>query len=244
MPMIVLAFLLMPLGLEKPALVVMEEGIAVINRISHQVADMPGAQVVVPALPLAALMLFSAGTIILMLWAGRSRYLMAGLAVTMAALVIAAHRPPDIVVAPGAELAAVRMDDGRLALSSARKDKFTAEIWTRHFGNDEGSSVYWPREGAGPTDMMCDPAGCRVTVNGRKVAFSFDDSGQAEDCAATQIVIARDPVRGACAAATVIDFFDLRAGGAHALYVDGSGVAVRTVTEDRGARPWAVSAAR
>jgi competence protein ComEC len=205
---------------------------------------LPGAQVVVPALPLSALLLFSAGIIIFMLWAGRSRYVLAALPVLSAALVIAAHRPPDIVVAPGAELAAVRMDDGRLALSSARKDKFTAEIWTRHFGHEEGSGLYWPREGTGPMGMMCDPAGCRVAVKGQAVAFSFEERGQAEDCAAAQIVIARDPVRGKCMAGTVIDFFDLRAGGAHALYVDDDGVAVENVTDDRGARPWAVSAAR
>jgi len=241
--MIVLSFILLPLGLEKPVLVVMEEGIALINHISHEVAAMPGAQMVVPGLPLGALMLFSMGIIIFMLWAGRSRYVLAALPIFVAVIVLALHRMPDVVGAPGAELAAVRMEDGRLALSSARKDKFTAEIWTRTFGNEEGSSVYWPREGAGPMGMMCDPLGCRVKVKEKAIAFSFEESGQAEDCAGAEIVIARDPVRGECKAETVIDFFDLRAGGAHALYL-GDEIEVRSVTGDRGVRPWAVSAAR
>jgi competence protein ComEC len=245
MPMIIVSFLLLPLGWEKPVLVVMEEGISLINRISHQVADLPGAQVVVPGLPLAALVLFSAGIIIFMLWAGRSRYVLAAIPVIAAVGLIAMHRMPDIVVAADAELAAVRMTDGRISLSTARKDKFTAEIWTRHFGNEEGSALYWPREGEGAGGMMCDPAGCHVIVKDEKIAFSFTEEGQAEDCAWADIVIARDPVRRECAAATVVDFFDLRRGGAHAFYVGADGrVSVESVAQDRGVRPWAVSAAR
>lgn len=244
MPMIVLAFLLLPLGWEGPVLVVMEEGIALINRIAHQVTDLPQAQVVVPAWPLGALLLLTLGGLVMMLWAGRGRYMTAAGLAVMAMIVIALHRPPDIVVAADGELAAVRMADGRLALSTARKDRFTAEVWMRHFGNAEGTGVYWPREGAGPEGMMCDPMGCHTTVKGRKVAFSFQEEGQAEDCAWADIVIVRDPLRRECAAGTEIDFFDLRHGGAHAVYIDGAGIVTDNVTGDRGVRPWTVSAGR
>ncbi|MBU0858903.1 MAG: ComEC family competence protein, partial [Alphaproteobacteria bacterium] len=71
MPMIVVTFILLPLGWEKPALWVMEWGIELINKISYDVAALPHAQMIVPVWPLASLLLICTGALIFMLWAGR-----------------------------------------------------------------------------------------------------------------------------------------------------------------------------
>jgi competence protein ComEC len=156
---------------------------------------------------------------------------------------IVAAKPPDIVVAGDAGLMAVRLADGRVALSGARKDRFAAGIWLRHFGQAEDSGMYWPREGEGPGGMMCDPYGCRMEKDGRKIAFSLRPDGLAEDCAWADILVARAPLRDMkCAAPLVVDRFDLWRHGAYALWA--ADARVETVTGTRGRRPWTVSAGR
>lgn len=243
MPSVIIAFLLMPFGWEYPALWVMEFGVGLISDIAHQVALLPHAQVIVQAWPLAALLLFSACLLALFLWAGAARKWLALAPAIIAVLFIVMMRPPDILVSPDGGLTAVRMDDGRLSLSSARKDKFTAEIWLRHMGYAEEEGLYWPREGEGPGGMMCDPYGCRITRDDRKIAFSQNPESLHEDCAWADVVISKAPLREVeCRAAVVIDRFDVWRKGAHALWLEG--MRLETVKDDRGVRPWTVGTTR
>jgi competence protein ComEC len=60
------------------------------------------------------------------------------------------------------------------------------------------------------------------------------------DCALADVVIATFPVRwrGCRRAEVVIDRFDLWREGAHALWLRGGAVRIRTVAEASGHRPW------
>ncbi|MEK9724296.1 MAG: hypothetical protein VW405_12565 [Rhodospirillaceae bacterium] len=52
------------------------------------------------------------------------------------------------------------------------------------------------------------------------------------------LVISLVPLRGHCGGSVVIDRFDLWRGGAHAVWLDGGRIRIRTVAAARGRRPW------
>src|SRR5690606_38343200 len=78
MPMALLALLLMPFGLEGPALWAMGKGVEAMLAVAHEVAGWGGADRLVPEAPMIALMLVVFGALWFCLW--RERWRLAGLA--------------------------------------------------------------------------------------------------------------------------------------------------------------------
>ena len=75
MPWAIVSVLLMPLSLERLALVPMSKGIEAISWIGHQVTSWPGAVMQVPSLSAAALVLVAFGVMWLCIWLGNWRWL-------------------------------------------------------------------------------------------------------------------------------------------------------------------------
>ena len=242
MPLLLVAYALMPFGWEGWPLVAAGWGVEAILRIAEWTAGLPGAVLNAPAMPAAGLALTVGGGLWLALWRTRWRHwgwlpLAAGLVSPWAA-----ERPDALISADGA-LTAVRLDDGRLALSSGRAAKFEAEIWLRRDGWSTSEinmkRAGWPPRGASPDGVLrCDAEGCLYRRAGRTVAFLRRPGAQGEDCAAADVVVAAFQISRRCAAGLVLDAKALRERGAHALYIRGEGVFVRTVNEERGNRPW------
>jgi competence protein ComEC len=70
-------------------------------------------------------------------------------------------------------------------------------------------------------------------------ALIQDASALAEDCRHAGIVVSTVPVRRHCqSAGIVVDRFSLWRDGAHALWLDPTGVRVESVRSARGDRPW------
>ena len=236
MPMALVALILMPLGLDGPALWLMGQGIDAMLWVAHQVAGWEGADRLVAAAPMASLGLLTFGGLWLALWCGRWRYL--GVAPVLLSLAMwTSGARPDVLIDREGALAAIRMADGRLALTSARAS-YAAGQWLRRDGD--------PRKPAeAKADFLrCDALGCLWREEGRPViALPATHDALTEDCETAQIVIARFGVpwrlRKQCRAPTLIDRFDLWRGGAIALYYGNDGaVRIETARESRGARPW------
>lgn len=240
MPLVVVVFLAMPLGLEAWPLKLMGWALEKILEIAEQVAALPQATMHWAAWPATALCLMVLAAFCLTALRGWVRW--SG-AVLMAAsvIVILCNRPPDILVAASGKLIAVRQEDGRLALSSLSGEKFSAENWMRLSGHEGEKAQRWPKEGA-MNGLRCDEFGCRLQKDGHKVAFSFEEPGQAADCAWAETIVATIPIYAEpCAARRKIDYRDLKRDGAAAIWVDGG---IKTVRDVRGDRPWAVSNGR
>ena len=74
------------------------------------------------------------------------------------------------------------------------------------------------------------------------MALARRPSALADDCARAGILILTMPRPGACAAqGPVIDIYDLRDKGTHTIRFDGQRIAITTVAEIRGSRPWTSS---
>jgi len=234
-----LAFALMPLGLEDWALVPMGWGVGWIIATAEAVAAWPGAVALLPAMPMAGLLAASAGLVWLCLWRGPWRLL--GIAPILACVAaMALLRGPDILVSGDARMIAVRGEDGKLLLSTDGGDKLTVETWMRRAGQPATGAFPKDRAGRGEdARLRCDAQACLYRRDGRTAALVREASALAEECAQADVVISAVPVRRGCpGAALVIDRFDLWRAGAHAVWLDRRATRVESVGEERGDRPW------
>ncbi|MCM0020968.1 MAG: ComEC family competence protein [Tagaea sp.] len=240
MPWAVLAGLLFPFGLEELALVPMGWGIERLMDIAVWVAGLDGAVALAPAMPLWGLVLVTLGGLWLCLWTGPVRALGAP-AVVAGLLSMASVEAPDILVAGDGRLMAVRDEQGRLMLSSARGQGFARQTWLRRDGDlDDGVEV-WPRNGRSADGRLdCVPTHCLYRASGVTVALVRQARALPAACRDTDLVIAPVSIYAPCRRATgrTIDRFDLLAEGAHAIRIENGALRVETVREHRGIRPW------
>lgn len=238
MPWAVVAFILMPLGLENIALVPMGWGVDVVIWIAETVSSWPGAVSVLPPMPVWGLIAVAFGGTWLCLWLGRWR-LWGLAAIGMGALATFTVDAPDVLVDGRGKLLAVKSDDGNLSVSSLRAAPFSRGVWLRRIGQDE-ESLLWPRYGPSSDGRLnCDSLGCIYYAEGTIVALVSKPEALLEDCRIADVIVSTVPVTGACPKPhTIIDRFDLWRNGTHALWVDQGRVRVQNVRDSRGIRPW------
>ncbi len=237
MPWAIAAFALMPLGLEALALTPMGWGIGAVIAVAREVSSWPDAVLLVPAVPGACLVAVAIGGLWLALWRGRLR--LAGALPVMAALPLALlERPPDILTGRAPKAFAVRLADGRLAVSPGTRG-YTRKLWLRRAGFRQAAP--WP----GPGDpaiggLACDRLGCARPDPGPVLAIIVDRAALPEDCARAAVIVAAVTVRARrCRGPDrIIDRRARYRQGAHALWLDGDSIRVRSVAEERGLRPW------
>lgn len=237
MPMALLALLLMPFGLDAPALWVMGWGVETMLGVADEVAGWGGADRMVPAAPLHALLLVTFGGLWMALW--RERWRLAGALPVILGLALWNGAPrADVLIDRDASLLGARASDGTLALSSSRPD-YAARQWLRYEGD-----LRSPREAARSPHMTCDTSGCVYAEEKRPViAFAASLAAVADDCGKADIVIARVAVphrmKRECGAALLLDWFHFWRNGATELAFNEDGtISVTTARQARGNRPW------
>jgi competence protein ComEC len=239
MPMAVIALMLMPFGLDGWAWRAAAAGVDAILVVGSAISSLPGAVIAIAQWPQAALGVLTLGGLWLCLQTARWR--LGGLAaVPVAAVFIALTPAPSLFVSgegDNAAIMAARAGKPALAMSNARKNKFAATVWKEHAGLDPGEA---------PTLAMaevfpCDGAGCVALVRQARIAFSTNPLELAADCRRANLVVALYPVAERAARACAATLIDRRAvweRGAHAAWIEGEKIRIRTVSEARGRRPW------
>jgi competence protein ComEC len=171
MPAALLAFCLMPFGLDDWGWRLMGGGLEQVTRIAVWVSHLPGATVNLPSMPPLALTLFSLGAAWLLLW--RTRWRLFGLSGMAAALaVILLHRPPDLLIDPTGKLVAFREADGHLHVPPGRGGKSVRQSWAQAAG--EGEKLP-PAEGGNAG--RCDAEGCVLVLDGAERRFMLPAGG-------------------------------------------------------------------
>jgi len=234
MPAALATLVAMPFGLEAWPLALMARGIEGMSWIARLVAALPGAVAQVPATPKAAFGLMVLGGLWLCLWASRWRLL--GLALIALGLAVAPLlEHPDVLIGRDGQLVAARQPDRTLAATGTRGAQFELQRWLEHDGDGRR-----PQALAAGEAYKCDALGCTTTVKGQLLAVARHPAALADDCARARIlVVTFARPRGCDRPGVVVDFFDLRRNGTHALYIDADKVRVTSVGEARGDRPWA-----
>jgi competence protein ComEC len=239
MPMVMLALVAMPFGLEAVPLLIMKQGIEAMLAIAAAVAALPGAVVAVPAFSGVAFALIVIGGCWLIIWRGRWRYF--GLAAIGLGLAVAPFGvAPDIWVEREANLVAIRDPKGHIATAEGRKATFSLERWMEADGD-----LRPVKAARGSKSFQCDGQSCIVLVKGKLVSHVMHPSAYADDCRRAAILIVNfTPPERCTQPEIVIDLSDLREKGAHTLRISEQGMELRTVAGERGRRPWSVYVAR
>jgi competence protein ComEC len=117
LPWGVVTCLLMPLGLERLALVPMGWGIDITIWVAEHISALPGDVWTMPRLPPEGLLLISFGGLWLCLWQGPwRRWGMVAITAGFASMLLT--RPPDILIADGGRFVAAQASDGDYFISA------------------------------------------------------------------------------------------------------------------------------
>ncbi len=233
MPAGLLALLAMPFGFDAPLWRLMGLGIDWMIMVALWVAHLPGAVGRISAFGVGAMLLATAGLLVLCLLRSPLRFAGAAFAGLAIAAALMATRP-DILISGGGDVVAVRGADSRLAAAKFGSDTIYVREWLAADGDDRT-----PTDASVKAGFACDTDGCVARLaDGATVAVARTPGALADDCARAAVVVTTRPTPSGCAA-LVIDRNILRPRGATALTWRNGGferVSARPEGEDR---PWA-----
>lgn len=232
MPALLVSFILMPLGLEGPALWVARLGIDGVLATAAAVAHLPGAVVHVKAGPMTALALIAFGGLWLCLWQARWRLLsLAFIAAGLLCWVMAS--PPDILISRDLASIAVKGRDGRLMAVAGNPSAFDAAMWTKRLGLGDAEMHV-------PEGLRCDAIGCALVFGtGRRLNISRSPASLEDDCRVADILISTGRVHRRCdGPALVIDRLTVLRSGALAIWDRNGHLTLRGAGGEQGGRLW------
>jgi competence protein ComEC len=236
LPWGVVTCLLMPLGLERLALVPMGWGIDITIWVALWVSALPGNVWFMPRLPPEGLLLISLGGLWLCLWRGSWRYWgVVPIAAGFASMLLT--RPPDIVIADSGRFVAAQAPEGDYFVAAERGEKIVRSFFVSETGADLRA---WPAPDSGAAGGL-DCAGelCRYSASGRTVAIVTGASPLPVKCSGVDAIVSQVPAGFRCRSILpVIDRIDVWRRGAVALWLDRDRITIESTNESRGDRPW------
>lgn len=241
MPAGMLGLLLMPLGLDRPALWVMGHGIEGILWLAHAVAALPAASVAVPSMPGWGLAAVALGLAWLCIWPGRSR-LLGGVVIAAGLASPALTTRPALLVSGDAGMIGLAPErpGGTLWVEQGRADRVIAADWQRAWAARRVEAL--PVDGSSADGQAaCDPASCTITRDGISVLLvrAWSKAALPEGaCDGIALLVSPTPAPGACPGVPRIDRFTVWRDGPQAVWISDGGVVVRSDRVLRGDRPW------
>jgi competence protein ComEC len=136
MPMGIISFPAMALGIENLTLTPMSWGISWILEIAHKVVTMENSVFIIGQLPPTAMFLFTIGGMWLCFWKRAWRFF-AIIPVAIGLAIVFTHELPDIIIDEKAKFFAVKDDDGKLYFSKQPRSNFKEEIIREKNGEKE-----------------------------------------------------------------------------------------------------------
>jgi competence protein ComEC len=234
MPAGMLAALLMPLGLEAPALWVMGLGVEGVLWVARIVAAWPGATQAAMPIPAWGLMVFAFGLCWLCIW--RSWWRALGVLPMILGLSSAAFvQPPHILVSGDARLIAISAADTLFLQRQTGASSLTRDSWLRLYGQTAAQAL--PGEGStAEGKLRCNAEGCSLDEG--PGAFLVRRGNITAQCGAVAVIISAEPIRQRCRQSILIDRFSVWRNGPHAIWLLPSGAQIVSDRAWRGDRPW------
>ncbi len=234
MPASLTAIIAMPLGLDRPALQAAAAGTTLVIEIADRVAQLPGSSITVESRNTMQTLAIVLGGLWFCLWGRRWRWF--GTALVAFAMVFPDHHAKvDVLIDHTLRNIAVRNPDGRLAVMTARRSRYTVERWLKADGDPAS-----PRAAAKRTGLVCDPLGCTAELKaGVRLAYIGNAAVLDEECSRARILITPLYIaRHRCPHPDVLISRQNKPDGAHSITITEKGYEVRTSKALRGKRPW------
>jgi competence protein ComEC len=233
MPFLTVGALLAPLGWGGPVLTVAEGGIAALSGLSAWFADLPGAMMLLPSAPTAALPVAFVGLLWICLWRGRLRWL--GVPAALAVSLWPRPPAPDIWISADGRNAAYRQGQAAVLVQTQAK-RFGADLWARRRGLTVDEDLAFTCSGRvcrAPSDAPVALAlwkGSKAPTADQWDALCLD--------AEVVVVRVRVSVPDRCRADLVLTGRDLERSGAVELWHRQGGWQWQQAQVLRGQRPW------
>lgn len=234
MPAGMLAAVLMPLGLEAPALWVMGLGVEGVLWVARVVAAWPGATQAATPIPAWGLILFGFGFCWLCLWRRRWRFL--GILPMVVGLFSAAFvQAPHILISGDARLVALATGEEVFLQRQQGASTLTRDAWLRLYGQAEAQPL--PEEGGSANGTLrCSAEGCLLAEGSG--AFLLRRGDMRAQCGKVAVIISAEPIRQRCRDSVLIDRFSVWRHGTHAIWLGPEKAEVISDRAWRGSRPW------
>jgi len=246
MPMLLLSYFLMPIGLEGLALQGASWGISWILASAYWTANMDGAVWRFHTFPHVYFIIMVICLWVICVWRGMvSRA--AGIFFCLMLFVVIQSKQTDILISSNFDLIGIHENNGsdarRIIVSSGRAERYTAENWRRRNGqsNERENRINFPREGevfSADNTFSCDYDACRGEIEGVKISYAKNLKGAYQDCSWADIVLSKDPIDYKRCDAFNLDRFDTWRNGAYAIYLNEGRYKIKTDQKYRGNRPW------
>jgi competence protein ComEC len=238
MPAGMLALVAMPFGFDGPLWRLMGNGLDWMIMVATWVAHLPGSVGRIPAFGTGALLVCTAGLLVMCLLRTPLRWVGAAL-IAAACIMIACTPQPDVLVAADGDAVAVRGPDGNFAVKKITGDPFAVREWLA-----ADADARLPDDAKLGEGFTCDAIGCVAKLpNASLLAIAQSGEAFADDCARAAVVIALRQAPPNCAA-IVLSRPAWREGGALALYRRGQGWDIVATHRAGVDRPWAPAAER
>ncbi|MGN6469513.1 MAG: ComEC/Rec2 family competence protein [Rhizobiaceae bacterium] len=248
MPFMVLGLVLMPFGLDGPALAIMGKGIGLFTEIAvalskHSPFDAIGI------LPGPAVALLATALVILTLATTWLR--IAALPLLAVGIALIARRPaPELFISEDARLVALKLSDGSVAINRNRPNEFTMEDWSRAMMATAVEKPGRIAASAMPQAAPEAPFACTKTLciawntKGVVVAHATSEEAARDACAVASLIVIDDATAGdPCGAGgpAIVTKRDLARYGAAAVTFRETAAGFRPIVEysiGRPYRPW------
>ena len=221
-----------PLGLDQPAVWMIDYGSRWILWVSARIAELDGASSAVIAPPGTVVALVAAGGLWLVLWQGRGRAA-ALLPLVLAAGLWSRAERPDLLVSESGALVGLMTPEGR-ALSKPTGDGFAATVWLENDGDGRVQA-----EAHDPVALPRPDRVLRLRIGKTRIVQVTGKTALAalDGCDGADILIANqpDPAPRPC---WRFDARRLRDTGALALWSEPEGLLIETVADRAGDRLW------
>ena len=238
MPMLILSYFLMPLGLESIPLQLMSWGVEQLLNVARLVQSFPASLIMGEAVSPIFLYTMTVAGLVIILFKAHMKWIAVPLVVIAFFMVLTASHP-QILISNNAELLLVKSGN-EAYLSNTRKERFVRDQWLQHIGVEKENILSFPMEGTlnlkGQIKVSCDKTLCRIETPTQKISYGRNLVALNDDCQWADILVAPKWMdRNFCREKTVMDLGYLRRNGAVSIDDGGN---IDTTQAHRQKRPW------
>ena len=214
MPLLFIATLMMPFGLDKPFLLCVDYLLKIVNKLTEGIANLPASTVFLPSFPTWGYALILSGSVWLLIFKSRIRYV-GFVPVFIGLLSIFTYTTPDAIIGQGGKLIAVRQGD-TFAFNTLKQQKSTRRSWLEN--NGINPDILPPKM---KDTSAVEIQGLKVDLTGKNNAdIVINSHGK---CNATLLCIPRKK---------------LWQEGVHTLYINDGKIKIKTSADGTFNRPW------